>query len=288
MTFIRIIKVKGKNRPQVIKDIAFVSLLNNLLPDPNKSVIELFSEFDKAIYVRDSAVTKDALNNVHGDWYEWLLAITASNYCADNPSANLALTTPNVSQFAIAKLYNDKLCNLIVDLKDKVFNSSSVQLISSNPDFVIINRQLVNTIIPSIDKITTIDESVIQKIVTAYRAFVHKCDFNDIIGYMSVKTSFRPDRRLQISHEGSLMKAIYIHLQTREWILKPNGLKYYAMATKVGKQDRAGLKTVATHSITSVQSIPQAAVDDVFEVNTMQQAQRAFDVILNSPPPIAS
>ncbi|HEY8930883.1 MAG TPA: Cfr10I/Bse634I family restriction endonuclease [Mucilaginibacter sp.] len=278
MPYIRIVD----NKSQVIKDIAFTTLLNGMLPEPEKSVIHLFGEFDSAIYQRDSSVTKDALNNVHGDWYEWLLAITAWNYCANNPNANLLLLTPNVSQFAIAKLYSERLYNLIQDLREKVLISSSVQLISSNPDFVIIDRNLVNTIIPQISKINTIDQLAIQKIDSAYRAFEHRCDFTDIIGYMSVKTSFRPDRRLQISHEGSLMKAIYTHLQTREWILNPKGIKYYAMATKVGEPDRRALKTVATHSITSVQSIPQAAVDDVFEINTMQQAQIAFAQILNS------
>ena len=279
MTYIRTLK-DGKS--QVIKDVAFSSLLNNLLPDPNKSIRELISEFDKAIQITDPSVTKDALNNVHGDWYEWLLAIAAWNYCVDNPQANLVLLTPNISQFTIAKLYNEKLYNLILDLRTKVLLSSSVQLISSNPDFVIISRSLVDKIVPSLTKITTIDQSEILKIDQAYRAFEGQCDFDDIIGYISVKTSFRPDRRLQISHEGSLMKAIYTHLQTREWILNPKGIKYYAMATKVGAPDRISLKTVATHSITSVQSIPQAAVDDVFEVDTMQQAQKAFEQILNS------
>ncbi len=282
------IKILDDGRSQVTKDIAFVTLLNHSLPDPNKSIIELFLEFDHAIYQRDSTVTKDALNNVHGDWYEWFLAITAWNFCADNPTAHLALPTPNITRFAIASLYNEKLYNLILDLKNKVLVSSAVQLISSNPDFVILDRRLVNGIIPNIDRITTIDQMAIQKIENAYKAFVHKCDFDDIVGYMSVKTSFRPDRRLQISHEGSLMKAIYTHLQTREWVLNPRGIKYYAMATKVGEPDRKSLKTVATHSITTVNSIPQAAVDEVFEVDTMLQAQMAFEVILNPPPPAVS
>jgi hypothetical protein len=76
------------------------------------------------------------------------------------------------------------------------------------------------------------------------------------------------------------MKAIYTHLQTREWIINPKGLKYYAISTNVGDPDRAALRTVATHSITTVHSIPQAAVDEVFEINSLQQAQRAFADIL--------
>ena len=77
------------------------------------------------------------------------------------------------------------------------------------------------------------------------------------------------------------MKALYAHLQTREWITAPKGLKYFAIATKVTNPDRNSLKTVATHSLTTVFSLPQAAVDEVFEVNTLQQANHAFSAILS-------
>jgi hypothetical protein len=257
-------------------------LLKGKLPSKNKPIDELISDFDKEVSKVDKTVTKDALNNVHGDWYEWLLAISAWNYSAENKKANLALLTPNISQFDIARLYNDKLYNLIQDLRDKVLKSSSVQLISSNPDFVIIDRKVINAAIKKIEPITKIDQDAISLIENSFRELLGKCDFDDIHGYVSVKTSFRPDRRLQIPHEGSLMKAIYTHLQTREWIINPKGLKYYAIATKVGNPDRAALKTVATHSITTVHSVPQAAVDEVFEVNSLQQAQDAFSQILSS------
>ena len=279
MTFIRTLK-GGKS--QVIKDIAFCTLLNGELPTPVKQIDKLISDFDKEVWAVDYTVSKDALNNVHGDWYEWLLAISAWNYSAKNKDANLALLTPNISQFDIARLYNDKLYNLIQDLRRKVLESSSVQLISSNPDFVIINRKVVNEIIGEIEPIIIVDQQAIALVENAFRELTGKCDFGDIHGYISVKTSFRPDRRLQIPHEGSLMKAIYTHIQTREWIINPKGLKYYAIATKVGTPDRTALKTVATHSITTVQSIPQAAVDEVFEVNSLQQAEFVFSQILIS------
>lgn len=264
MTYIRKLK-DGKS--QVMKELAFSTLLCNKLPQETKTFTELILGFDKEIAKADKTVTKDALNNVHGDWYEWLLAIGAWNYCAEHEKANLALLTPNISQFDIAKLYNDRLYSLIQDLREKVLASSSVQLISSNPDFVIIDRKLVNKLFPKLEKISVIDKDAIQLIETAYKKFELQCDFEDII---------RPDRRLQIPHEGSLMKAIYTHLQTREWIINPKGLKYYAIATKVGNPDRAVLKTVVTYSITTVHNIPQAGVDEVYEVNLLQQAEIVF------------
>ena len=280
MTYIRTLK-DGKS--QVIKDVAFCSLLKEKLPEPQQLLDKLINDFDKEIYKRDSTVSKDALNNVHGDWYEWFLAIAAWNYFAENKKANLALLTPNIAQFDVASLYNEKLFSFVItQVKDEDYaDASSVQLISSNPDFVIIDRNLVNQFIPKFDKITKINKEAIVKIENAYKTFELKCGFDDIYGYISVKTSFRPDRRLQIPHEGSLMKAIYTHLQTREWIINPKGIKYFAIATKVGNPDRAALKTVATHSITTVHSVPQAAVDEVFEVNSLEQAQLAFQQILS-------
>jgi len=279
MTFIRKLK-DGKS--QVMKGVAFCTLLKNTLPAKTESFKAVIDKFGVNIHKIDSSITKDALSNARGDWYEWLLAFSAWNYFAENKKANLALLTPNISQFDVARLYDDKLYNLIQDLRAKVLKSASVQLISSNPDFVIIDRKLANKLFPKIEQITKIDEAAILQIETAYKIFESHCSFEDIAGYISVKLSFRPDRRLQIPHEGSLMKAIYTHLQTREWIISPKGLKYFAIATVVGKPDRAALKTVATHSITTVHSMPQAAVDEVFEVNSLQQAQKAFAQILNS------
>jgi len=281
MTFIRIVKVKGKDKAQIMKNEAFGTLLNNDIPQFDKSFKDILDYFDSKIKSFHLPISSSALSNAHGDWYEWLLAIAAWNYCVENETAHLPLLTPNVTQFKIATLYNKKLSDLLEDLKEKL-NLSEVQLISSNPDFVIIRRDLVKKVMPELKKIGKIDLNTIHNIDTAYQNFIYKCDFEDIVGYISVKASLRPDRRLQIPHEGSLMKALYTHLQTREWIINPKGLKYYAMSIGINPADREALKTVATHSITTVHSIPQAAVDEVFQVDTMQQAQTAFEQILNS------
>ncbi|MFB6305931.1 MAG: Cfr10I/Bse634I family restriction endonuclease, partial [Flavobacteriales bacterium] len=114
-----------------------------------------------------------------------------------------------------------------------------------------------------------------------YRNLENSCTFEDIKGYISVKISLRPDRRLQIPHEGSLMKALYVHLQTRDWILNPSGLKYYAITTELSKDDRKALETVATHSITTVNQLPEPAVDEVLEVNSLEEAYSVFSTFLN-------
>lgn len=266
---------------QIIKDEAFFYLLNGTFPDPNKSLSDLFLELDATVRQRDSSITTGALSNVHGDWYEWLLAIVAWNHFCLNPNSNLAVLMPNISQFDVARLYEPLLYETIEDLRAKVQETSKVRLITSNPDFAIIDGNLARDLLPEINAHQAFDISSLKFLETLYIHFISRCNFYQLIGYASVKNSLRPDRRLQIAHEGSLMKAIYTHLQTRQWILNPPGLKYYAISTKITQPDRTALRTVATHSITIVSSIPQAAVDDVFEVNSLQQAANAFQQILN-------
>lgn len=274
------VKKLSSGKSQIAKDNAFCTLLDSQLPDEELEFSELFSMFDSAIRKIDPRITREALSNAHGDWYEWLLAIVAWNGFLEGSCNKLALLLPNVSQFDVSTLYSNELCALIDDLKDKVSNSSSVELISSNPDFVIVDAAIAKRALVNESPINKITIDTLNKLQSAYQKFIGQCSFDDLVGYISVKTSFRPDRRLQIAHEGSLMKALYVHLQTRQWILKPTGLKYYAMATKVGPKDREALKTVATHSITTVHSLPQAAVDEVFEVNSLRQTKLAFDQAL--------
>ncbi|WP_276607000.1 Cfr10I/Bse634I family restriction endonuclease [Vibrio breoganii] len=40
-----------------------------------------------------------------------------------------------------------------------------------------------------------------------------------MVGCFSIKTSLRPDCHLQTAHEGSLTRAVYVHLQIRSWFM---------------------------------------------------------------------
>lgn len=78
------------------------------------------------------------------------------------------------------------------------------------------------------------------------------------------------------------MKALYTHLQTRTWTINPTGIRYYAAATSIGNADVIGLKTVATHSITDVKSLPQSAVDEIFKINSVLDVDSCLNHILSS------
>lgn len=276
-----LIDTNASGKSQILKREAFVEIRNGQIPTNHERFTQILQDMDVAVRSVDPTVSQGALSNAHGDWYEWMLAIASWNISANYPTLNVAIPLPNKTTLQLSSLYVQSLSEKIDDLRRKVEESSTVQLISSNPDFVLIRRKLADQLFGPITPYAQIDVADLDALNGLWGRLVGNCAFEDIVGYLSVKSSLRPDRRLQISHEGSLMKALYVHLQTREWILDPPGLRYYAMATKVGAPDRESLKTVATHSITTVASIPEPAVDEVYEVDTLEAANEAFREILD-------
>ena len=274
-----IVKQQDK-KLQIDSKAAFCELLSHKLPSDSKQFIATINDFDRTILKKYPKITGSALNNVHGDWYEWFIALAAWRYYIKTRKSYLALMLPNITQFDVIELYKKDLYDLIVDLRNKVHQSASVRLITSNPDFVIIDPKHLDMPKEIVKPIENICEDALRQIENAYAHFISKCGFENIVGYISVKSSLRPDRRLQIPHEGSLMKAIYTHLQTRKWIINPPGLKYYAFTAAATDADKKALKTVATHSITTVSSIPQAAVDEVFVVNSIADCDAVFKRVL--------
>lgn len=67
MSYVRIL---GNGRPQVMKDLAFCTLLEGQLPNDDQLFSTLFNSFDELVRIEDSRITREALSNVHGDWYE--------------------------------------------------------------------------------------------------------------------------------------------------------------------------------------------------------------------------
>ena len=242
---------------------------------------EALKHIGDGISAANPAVTGGALNTVRGAWYEWLLATSAWNWHCEHKSL-LAVLLPNTSQFDIADLYQAKERGFIHDLRQKLADHTSVKLVTSNPDFVIVDTAKFALQFPLAGAISTYSEQALEGLDALYESLIGQCSFETLVGFISVKTSLRPDRRLQISHEGSLMKALYAHLQTRDWVINPRGLRYYAIASALNDADRDGLRTVATHSITTVNDTPKAAVDEVFAVNSEADAKIAWELILGA------
>lgn len=262
---------------------------NNWHNTKSKSIKSILDEIRKFVHKEkldsniDGSIEENSFRKCNGDWYEWIISLYFIDYFNKKNTDVLLISLPNAASFDVINLYNDELSKYIHEFREKLSNFD-VSLITSNPDFVLIDAKksdlselMLNEI--NLDKIS---EKEIVKVANLYKFFVGKSGLEDILGYLSVKTTLRPDRRLQLAHEGSLMKALYTHLQTRTWTISPRGIKYYGASTKVTRADIHGLKTVATHSITDVKSSPQSAVDGIFEINSLPSLEACFDKILSN------
>lgn len=273
-------------RPAINKTEAFCTVLGGVIPEPDKLFTELFRELDAAVCAYseehfNASVSREALSNAHGDWYEWLLASAAWNCRIARETNRAALLLPNVSQFDAASLYTEDIYGLIQDFRHKIsLAPRPVRLVTSNPDFVLINLEDIEDLAGIDAPIAEFNQADIERITNTYSGFRSRCSLLSIHGYMSVKTSLRPDRRLQLTHEGSLYKAIYAHLQTRNWIVPPRTIKFFAVATAAGPKDYEAMETIATHTITDVNVVPQRAVDELVAVNSMREANALFTRLL--------
>lgn len=250
------------------------------LPPLSTSFAELMLRLDQHAVRSHGQVSQGALANSHGAWFEWLLGIIAWNVYLEEGKEHIAFTIPNVRGFDATRLYKQVLFEMVAHLRSEVKRNAKVELITSNPDFVIVKAAAADSLGRLPRPINEITGDTLSGLDSMYLPFRGNCDYADIVGYAGAKYSLRPDRRLQIPHEGSLIKALHVHMQTRMWITDPQPLRYYAISASVSESDRKALRTVATHSITNVSSLPTPAVDDVFQVLTLQDAWNVFDQIL--------
>jgi hypothetical protein len=250
---------------------SFISAYNFFLGNP-PNYTELLDKCAHFASVTETP-TQNALNNARGAWYAWIIAIDAMKYAYHNSNANYLIKLPNAEQFDAHSLYVRDILDLIEDFRDKLSQIGNVNLITSNPDFVIISRDKFKDPKEIGSSISITDLNFVDEF---YRNFINKCSLDDVIGHVGAKTSVRPDRRIQLLHEGSLTKAIYAHLQTRKWLTQAKGVKYYAVSLAWGQADIRGLRSVATHSIASASLKPQPAVDDVVEMKDSTTANLFF------------
>lgn len=265
----------------VDKKGAFSDVLEEFPED--QSLSEIVDHIGETVQDEYPSVSQNALNNCNGDWYEWLIAIKAWNERVQSEEDLFgAFLLPKKDSYDVANLYEPDISKLVSDLREKVRESTDVELITSNPDFVLIDISGFTDLPDWFDEpIEEIDEDTVSQLEEAYTHFDGACELDDVRGYIGAKRSMRPDRRLQMPHEGSLMKAIYTHIQTREWIIEPQGISYYAVSSDLNPSDREALRTVATHSITTVDKIPEAAVDDAFILDGQEETEEALSTMLS-------
>ena len=92
---------------------------------------------------RSEESIRQAISKLHGDWFEWLLCIISQRVQSTENTKYVAVRLPNVLRFDSNKLYQPGLQEMLSTLKAEV-RRAGVELISSNPDFVLVSRERLN------------------------------------------------------------------------------------------------------------------------------------------------
>lgn len=263
-------------KPQIKPFVALEDLYGSSLP--TGAVADELKRLEK--HVRDTAAAhgfaqpvRNAFVNACGNWFEALIVARLWNARPTLADPNLLIVKlPNVKTFDFTRLLDKESSDLLDDLRTSLV-SSQVQMVTSNPDLVIVRSEaLANN--PAFAPIADLGAASIRKLYDAYGHIKGVCDWTSIVAGVGLKVSLRPDRRFQLVHEGNIVKSIFAHLRTRHWA-RDTRLQYYIASLKVTAADKRALQTAVTHTIVNVDSIPEPAVDGFFVIT----GQGSIDVM---------
>ena len=265
---------------QIDKDGALHKYFSKSIPGPDDEYEKLLEAIEKQV-VSDfkskgiASPSVSAFGNASGDWYEIMVAAEFWNVCVDRDV--MAVLLPNKSSLPFQHLYGGE-SRAALDRLFEVMAKKNVTLLASNPDFLIVNKsKLAAKKLKS--KITRLGPDEVKIIRTAYLEFVGECAYKDIRGAVGLKTSNRPDRRLQSVQEGSVLKAIAAHFQARFWDADYR-VKYVAATLNSSDADDEALKTAATHTLVSVNMPIERAVDSITQLQRPREVRALLASVL--------
>lgn len=223
-----------------------------------------------------AAPTSGAFNNVRGAWFQTLVAVVAWNYAVHRGSPNLCIATlPDVVTFDFRRIFDSTTRDMLSQLEQSLAGHD-VRLVSSNPDLIIVDQPGA---IQASTPVTNMSLASTETVLRAHRQLEGQCQWDSLKAGIGAKSSLRPDRRLQLVHEGNITKALFAHLKMRNWNSKAR-LGYYGVSMATTGADDLALQTAATHTITSVDSVPERAVDMVYAISQVQDIDTVLGDVL--------
>ncbi len=237
---------------------------------------DVFLEYCKGLVKTENPLVKDnALNNTRGSWYQWLVALCWKKYVLSNPDEKRTLLKlPNKKTLKWHRLYVLRIQNLIDDLEHKLAKMG-ITLETSNPDFIFLESdgKANQYVLP-------ISDSLLTNIDSEFKFFEGKCEFNSMSCFLSIKTSLRPDRRLQTQHESTMIKALVAYISTRNWDMSNLRINFVVLVnTTPSKEDINSLSAIAAHSLVTPLVVPQKSVDLLTTVKDETTALHLFKTI---------
>jgi hypothetical protein len=157
-------------------------------------------------------ITQGSLNNCRGTWYELALIMEAHRSILQS-TKNLYLvkmgSETSIKFWEIYQKESRQKYDLLVDIFKK--REEPIFIRCSTPDFVMISRDIIRD--SSSSNILKNLSPPLKEINELYKVIKNKCLPHQVKGFISLKTSNRPDRRYQILLEANVTKfaSRYIH-----------------------------------------------------------------------------
>ncbi|MCM3269096.1 Cfr10I/Bse634I family restriction endonuclease [Paenibacillus elgii] len=273
----------GKNQKTRIKPyLTLAEVFGEELPTGTikENLDKLEQHAKNAAFAQGFAVpNSQAFSNTRGFWFEVFIAVQAWNYrIRKNITDVLIVKMPNVITFDFRRIFEDQTKEMLNHLEVSLLKNQ-VRLITSNPDLLIVKQENLIQEEHNIP-ISRLDTQSIMNAVNLYKALENKCHWDSLKAGIGVKTSLRPDRRLQVVHEGNILKSLFAHLKMRHWNREAIFEYYGASSEMISGADDDALQTAATHTIVNVDSLPERAVDGLFSLLTFADIDRMLDEII--------
>lgn len=308
------IKIKDHVKTAAVPCIAVMAeLYETQLPVANKSFAEVIDDLQnytkQQFRVKDARLkmpTQQSFGNCNGRWAEYVYAVFAWNKLVElnaNPAAEYVyiytkLPNNNSSDNEWISLLDEANYNELqhfsrdgTDQEVRAAHHSAFLLCSSNPDAVILKypkatyEQLGLRIDPC-SPLDCISNAVMQKLDSLYPSLLGKVrPYDNLVAFLSIKNSIRPDRRYQFVHEGDNIKAVLLFLISRgiDRRLRRTDVqkKFYAVAlSPIGAPDLRAMETAMTACLTDLTGEPIWSVDKLFQCTYLTDVATTISEIL--------
>ena len=270
--------INAKGKLQINAAVTFADSYNHFCKsqkDKSPDFELLLQHCEKLVRSENSAVDSSAFNNTRGTWYQWLIALSWKKYTQlHQDEKRVLIKLPNKKSLKWHRLYQAHIQSLIDDLEYKI-SKFRITLETSNPDFILIDSGINVS-----EYLVPINEKSLADIDSEFKQFEGNIPFESMLCFISIKTSLRPDRRLQTQHEATMIKALNAYISTRNWDMSNLRIKFVVLVNSApSDEDINSLSAIAAHSLVTPLVVPQKSVDVLTMVNDEQSAFQTFQQI---------
>jgi hypothetical protein len=157
-------------------------------------------------------LTQGSRNNCRGTWYELAFIMESHRSILRSTKDLYIIKMGNENSIKFWEIYNQESRQRYQLLVDRLNQKDEPIFIRcSTPDFMVISRDIISSSTGS--QILESQSPSLQEINELYKVIKNNCTPDRVKGFISLKTSNRPDRRYQILVEANVTKfaSKYIH-----------------------------------------------------------------------------